>query len=61
VLRWGNSEDIVSVVEDCGEVDLVLAADCVYYEDALQDLARTLALLAASPHTEVLFRKGAKP
>ncbi len=38
-------------------VELVLAADCVYYEAALQDLANTIARLATSPHTEVLFRK----
>jgi hypothetical protein len=61
VLRWGNSEDIERVVGEGGRpVELVLAADCVYYADALQDLATTIARLATSPHTEVLFRKGGR-
>ncbi len=61
VLRWGNSEDIEGLLGEGGRpVELVLAADCVYYADALQDLANTIARLAVSPHTEVLFRKGGR-
>jgi hypothetical protein len=61
VLRWGNNEDIERVLGEGGRpVELVLAADCVYYEDGLQDLAHTIARLATSPRTEVLFRQGGR-
>ncbi|KAF8520080.1 putative methyltransferase-domain-containing protein [Gautieria morchelliformis] len=37
------------------EPDLVLAADCVYFEPAFDLLVSTLSALATSPKTEFLF------
>ncbi|KAF8592477.1 hypothetical protein K439DRAFT_1378610 [Ramaria rubella] len=37
------------------EPDLVLAADCVYFEPAFDLLVSTLCALATSPRTEILF------
>jgi len=37
------------------EPDLILAADCVYFEPAFPLLVKTLSALARSPKTEILF------
>jgi predicted nicotinamide N-methyase len=38
-----------------GKADLILAADCVYFEPAFPLLVRTLCDLVADQKTEVLF------
>jgi predicted nicotinamide N-methyase len=38
-----------------GKADLILAADCVYFEPAFPLLVRTLCDLVADQETEVLF------
>ncbi|XP_013084076.1 protein N-lysine methyltransferase METTL21D-like [Biomphalaria glabrata] len=54
-LRWGNKEQMSKVkqIHFSEGVDFLLVADCVYYEEALEDLVDTIVYFA-SPETIVL-------
>lgn len=52
VLEWGDSDMIKDLLARM-KIDVVLVADCVYYEESLDSLVRTMSELSG-PQTNVL-------
>jgi len=47
VLKWGDS-NAIKAVRDTQDLDYILVADCVYYDESLEDLTKTIEGLSTS-------------